>query len=177
MSVLLAEVVNLGYWVVCSSPSVPSYPHELTTKKSIGVTRGMTNNLEVNCPVKVKGRSHPFPFPALTASIYCFFYQITIVCAIKISYIKTCISWMCFDDKNLSSLNLMSDQYISYISALFIFFLSLRLILFLAQNKNKITRAKCAYLKFHGIYVANLIVNHIHFNKSYFYEAVELFSI
>lgn len=122
MSVLLAEVVNLGYWVVCSSPSVPSYPHELTTKKSIGVTRGMTNNLEVNCPVKVKGRSHPFPFPALTASIYCFFYQITIVCAIKISYIKTCISWMCFDDKNLSSLNLMSDQYISYIYQLFLFF-------------------------------------------------------
>lgn len=65
----------------------------------------------------------------------------------------------------------MSDQYIS---ALF-FFLAVNTIL--AQNKNKITRAKCAYLKFHGVYVANLTVNHIHFNKSYFYEAVELFSI
>lgn len=66
----------------------------------------------------------------------------------------------------------MYDQYISTHS--WDFFLAANTALFLAQTP-QVPKAKCAYLKFHGVRVANLIINHIQFNKLYFCETLELF--
>lgn len=55
------------------------------------------------------------------------------------------------------------------------FFLQ-QILLYFWLKSPQIPRAKCAYLEFHGICVANLIIIHIQFNKLHFCETLELFS-